>query len=162
MNGTTSGYYQKLLALRRLALEDGMRTNHVNVFVYGTLQPGEYYYSQYCAGNVVESCQAIAHGYLFDLPLGYPAMTAGDGIVKGFRLSFDDSTILDALDQLEDYSPDRPDAENEYRREQIKLFTPPGVFLGKAWAYLMTPEKISQLGGTYLPNGRWTKQRQNV
>lgn len=138
-------------------------TDHIlNIFVYGTLQPGEYYYPKYCAGKIIGSCQAIAHGNLYDLPLGYPAMIIGNGIVHGYRLSFNDISILNALDELEDYDPNRPDYENEYQREQVEIFTLSGNSLGVAWAYLMDSERVNHLGGRYLADGKWTKQHQTA
>jgi len=138
-----------------------MTQSNFNVFVYGTLQPGELYYSQYCAEKVVESCRAIARGQLFDLPAGYPAMTKGEGIVHGFLLSFNDISVLAALDELEDYHPERPDTENEYQRQCIEVLTPNHQPLGVAWAYLMSIEQATQLGGILIRNGKWSARRQN-
>ncbi len=72
----------------------------VQVFVYGTLKPGERNYQRYCAGKVVEAQRAFTLGRLFALPMGYPAMTTGADIVHGYLLTFADLAILDALDEL--------------------------------------------------------------
>ncbi|MGJ3250682.1 MAG: gamma-glutamylcyclotransferase family protein [Elainellaceae cyanobacterium] len=138
-----------------------MTQSNVSVFVYGTLQPGEFYYSQYCAETVVASCRAIAHGLLFDLPAGYPAMTKGEGIVRGFLLSFDDSSVLASLDELEEYHPERADTENEYQRQCVEVFTLNHQPLGFAWTYLMSIEQATQLGGILIPHGKWSAHRQN-
>lgn len=138
-----------------------MIQSSLNVFVYGTLQPGEFYYSQYCAEKVVTRCRAIAHGQLFDLPAGYPAMTKGEGIVHGFLLSFDDIGVLASLDELEDYHPERPDTENEYQRQRVEVFTLNHRPLGFAWTYLMSIEQATQLGGILIPHGKWSARRQN-
>ena len=66
----------------------------MKVFVYGTLKPGECNYRRYCEGKVVEALPAIARGQLFALPIGYPAMVAGEGIVCGFLLRFANCGIL--------------------------------------------------------------------
>ncbi len=128
----------------------------VRVFVYGTLKPGESNYQSYCAKKVVEVKKAIAKGQLFSLPLGYPAMTPGNSPVHGFLLSFSDAKILHQLDWLEDYVPQRPDAQNEYYRQQVEIYDTAFIPLGRAWAYLMTPEQVYTFGGVLLPDGWWS------
>ena len=133
----------------------------VKVFVYGTLKPGECNYEAYCAGHVAEVQQAVAHGELFDLPfdypaLDYPAMTQGDRPVYGYLLSFANASILSDLDELEDYSPDRSDDQNEYVRQEIEVFSLEEQPLGIAWVYLMSTERAIGMGGILLPDGKWT------
>lgn len=125
------------------------------VFVYGTLKPGGRYYPDYCEGRVVAQVEAIAHGTLYDLPLGYPAMTPGQGVVHGYVLTFYNQDALTALDTLEDYAPNRPALENEYVRQPIEVFRDRHHSLGWAWAYIMSIERVTALGGVYLQNGRW-------
>lgn len=127
----------------------------LKVFVYGTLKPGESNYQRYCTG-VMEVKQAIAFGQLFALPFGYPGMTPGNSLVRGFLLSFSNSEILNQLDWLEDYDPQRPIAENEYYRQLIETFNSAFEPLATAWAYLMTPEKVQACGGVLLPDGWWS------
>ncbi len=128
----------------------------VKVFVYGTLKPGECNYESYCVGQVVEVQPAVAHGELFDLPFDYPAMAQGDRSVHGYLLSFADVAILSDLDELEDYSPDRADVENEYVRQEVEVFSPEGQSLGTAWVYLMSAARAIGMGGVLLPDGKWT------
>lgn len=128
----------------------------VQVFVYGTLKPGECNYQRYCAGLVVETKSAIALGQLFSLPLGYPAMIPGNSPVHGFVLSFSTNDILHQLDWLEDYDPQRPATENEYNRQQISIYDTAINPLGTAWAYLMTWEQIQTHCGVLVPNGCWS------
>jgi gamma-glutamylcyclotransferase (GGCT)/AIG2-like uncharacterized protein YtfP len=125
------------------------------VFVYGTLKPGESNYRRYCDLRVLESCPAIAYGQLFALPVGYPAMTEGQSIVRGVVLTFEDSSILSKLDRLEDYHPNRHPDENEYQRLAIEVFNSDRQSLGKAWAYIMASEKVRSYGGILLPEGSW-------
>ena len=133
------------------------------VFVYGTLKPGECNYQTYCAPKVIEAQRAIALGLLFSLPLGYPAMTAGELPVQGFLLSFSDPAVLNRLDWLEGYDPHKPAAENEYNRQQIQTYSldsphPPISSpqpLDWAWVYLMTLEQVNRLGGVLLTNSCW-------
>jgi gamma-glutamylcyclotransferase (GGCT)/AIG2-like uncharacterized protein YtfP len=127
----------------------------MKVFVYGTLKPGECNYLRYCEGKIVDAYPAIARGRLFALSVGYPAMVAGEGNVYGFLLCFDDSTILDDLDELEDYHPGRDRAQNEYQRESIAIFDLNFKPVDTAWAYFMLPDRVRSLSGTWLPHGRW-------
>ena len=135
--------------------------NLLRVFVYGTLKPGEYYYDRYCAAKVVEAQAAFAYGQLFDLPLGYPAMTMGNFRVYGFVLSFADPDVLQELDELEDYAIDRPADQNEYVRVETETFSPDHQPLGSAWVYLMNLEQAKRSGGVLLPDGCWTSSKSN-
>ncbi|MEO0408712.1 MAG: gamma-glutamylcyclotransferase [Cyanobacteria bacterium P01_A01_bin.135] len=134
----------------------------ISVFVYGTLKPGGVNYPRYCAGALSQQ-PAIARGHLYDLPAGYPAMTAPTDTafaIYGYRLQFNDPAWLKMLDELEDYDPLRPRQENEYYRIQVPLVpTEPRVLglepLGTAWVYLMEPWRVQQMGGKLLPQGRW-------
>lgn len=130
--------------------------NTTNVFVYGTLKPGEVNYQHYCAGKVLEVKRAIAFGKLFALPLGYPAITKGESPVQGFLLSFPDWAILHELDVLEGFNPLAPVAQNEYHRQKIETYNLSFVPLGSAWVYLMTPEQINLLNGFLLADGWWS------
>ena len=128
----------------------------VKVFVYGTLKPGESNYAAYCAGQVTEVQAAFTSGELFDLPFDFPAMTVGDRPVYGYLLSFADPSILDELDELEDYRPERADCQNEYIRQELEIFSLEGQSLGNAWVYLMSVERAIGMGGVLLPDGKWT------
>jgi gamma-glutamylcyclotransferase (GGCT)/AIG2-like uncharacterized protein YtfP len=131
----------------------------IRVFVYGTLKPGECNYRRYCDGKIVNAEAAIAQGQLFHLSRrGYPAMTAGVGTVHGFVLSFADPTLLQILDKLEDYHPDRPREANEYHRQQIEAFNVAGESIGLVWVYLMEPQQIKLRGGEFLPEGVWSSR----
>ncbi|WP_199305659.1 gamma-glutamylcyclotransferase family protein [Pseudanabaena sp. FACHB-2040] len=127
-----------------------------HIFVYGTLKPGERYYELMCAPYVLEKRVAIAPGRLYDLPLGYPAMTLEEGWVTGMRLSFVDWAVLTRLDEFEDYYPNRPLEESEYQRVERTIFTPDQAPLGKAWVYVMQPLRVQSVGGVWLPNGCWS------
>lgn len=136
--------------------------DNLKIFVYGTLKPEETNYQRYCAGKVVEAKRAIAFGQLFDLPLGYPAMTIGDSPVQGFLLTFADPNVLSILDELEDYDPQRLPEENEYYRQQIDIYSPTGQALGLAWVYLMTSKQVQYLEGIPIPSGWWSGYVNNL
>lgn len=104
----------------------------------------------------MECFPAVANGLLYELPIGYPAMTNGKGHVHGFVLSFQNPKVLLELDKLEDYHPERLPEENEYQRQKIPTFGLDGQYLWTVWSYLMLPEKVKLLGGKLLSSGFWT------
>jgi len=130
----------------------------IRVFVYGTLKPGEANYQPYCAGKVTANRPACTIGQLFDLPLGYPAMTPGNGWVYGNLLEFDDGNVLAAIDALEGYDPQGPPQANDYLRLALQVYTPTGEPLGSAWGYMMSVEQAREWGGTLLRSGNWRAQ----
>jgi gamma-glutamylcyclotransferase (GGCT)/AIG2-like uncharacterized protein YtfP len=130
--------------------------SHLHVFVYGTLKPGAANFDRYCGNKVVTSHQAYINGDLYHLPrLGYPGAIHGTRQVHGFVLSFNNSAILQDLDELEDYDPQRQPAENDYTRELVTTYTPDAIPSISAWVYLMTSHQIRQFGGILLPDGWW-------
>ncbi|ARV58139.1 hypothetical protein BZZ01_05360 [Nostocales cyanobacterium HT-58-2] len=134
----------------------------LQIFVYGTLKPGEENYPAYCAGKVVNTTKAVVRGKLFALPMGYPAMTPGNSLVHGYILSFANLDVLTRLDDLEDYDPARSASENLYNRKQIQTYTLQGSSLGWAWVYLMTEELARKLEGVHLPDGMWSSYQDNI
>jgi gamma-glutamylcyclotransferase (GGCT)/AIG2-like uncharacterized protein YtfP len=134
----------------------------LRVFVYGTLKPGERWYAVYCEGKVSRAEAAIVQGQLYDLPLGYPAMTKGEGWVQGVLLTFggdvdSQQEILAELDDLEDYHPQGSLLENEYERSWIPVFNPAHQSLGYAWAYVMESQRVQERQGTILQSGFWNE-----
>ncbi len=126
----------------------------LSVFVYGTLKPGQANYG--CCGNHLLSTEAaMMRGQLFDLPVGYPAMTLGDQWVLGHRLIFPDEEILLILDELEDYSPHRPSDENEYQRVWVEMFSRQAQSLGNGWTYQMDIERVQRYQGRLVASGEW-------
>lgn len=121
----------------------------LQVFVYGTLKPGEANYQYYCAGKLLSEVPAYTKGRLFALPAGYPALTVGDDRVEGFLLSFIKEDALAALDQLEGYH------EGYYNRQKQSIYDLQHNLLGEAWLYLMTFSQIKALGGTLVLSGSW-------
>jgi gamma-glutamylcyclotransferase (GGCT)/AIG2-like uncharacterized protein YtfP len=133
------------------------------IFVYGTLKPGESNYPV-CASSVVAARPAIALGQLYALPFGYPAMTPGTTQIQGYILALANSGILAALDRLEQhdpiefqrYAPGQVWAENQYERTPIEVFDLDRGVQGTAWAYRMTVEQVHRIGGVLLPEGVWS------
>ncbi|MBS0017520.1 MAG: gamma-glutamylcyclotransferase [Arthrospira sp. SH-MAG29] len=127
----------------------------IDVFVYGSLKPGEFNYNRFCLGRTIEELPACALGELYSLSLGYPAMTTGTGWVSGVILSFTDPSLLADLDRLEDYQSDRPPEQNQYQRRRILTYTPDQKPLRETWAYFMYPQVVSSFQGVLIPTGHW-------
>lgn len=127
-----------------------------NVFVYGTLKPGEANYLSYCNGKVVSQIPVYTRGELYALPLGYPAMTSGTSKVYGVCLTFADSKVLDSLDRLEDYQERRVAELNEYYRSLTSTYDLENRFVARAWAYYMTRDRVLQYRGVKVTSGFWT------
>ena len=129
------------------------------VFVYGTLKPGEYNYQKYCQGKTIAEIPAYTIGELYHLAPGYPAITEGNRRVEGYLLSFAGDDILKSLDILEGYS-DRDASEcNDYNRQLIEVYSLSGEPLAQAWGYIMSKKNIAAFGGKILNCDRWSSQR---
>jgi gamma-glutamylcyclotransferase (GGCT)/AIG2-like uncharacterized protein YtfP len=131
------------------------RFSSLNVFVYGTLKPGEANYQYYCQGRIKSQLPVYTFGNLYALSVGYPAMTTGENKVKGILLTFDHPEILKSLDQLEGYQEKRAANLNEYYRQLIPLYSVDEQLVGEAWAYFMTLARVRELGGILVPSGWW-------
>ena len=138
------------------------------LFVYGTLQPGEVSY-HLCSKNLIEPpLPTIARGTLYALPLGYPAMAPGKGLVRGYTLTFENPAVLDILDryerlapvELEHYAPGQSLELSQYRRQEIAVTLRGGGEPIQVWAYTMTTEQVKRLGGIELKDGQWTRRKQ--
>jgi gamma-glutamylcyclotransferase (GGCT)/AIG2-like uncharacterized protein YtfP len=144
----------------------------INIFVYGTLQPGHRPYKTLCQKHPHTIESAIVYGELYHLPIGYPAIvTSSDRPIYGHQLRFHDPEILKILDDYEHHDPielqhhypqldaNRAITELAYDRQQIATFTPNGQPIGNSWIYSMTIAQIHQLQGQHLPQGQWPPQQ---
>lgn len=139
----------------------------VNVFVYGTLKPNEI--NHFVCADYVEECHpAIAHGLLYYLPFGYPAMIPTEaGLVQGYVLVFTNPRVLSVLDNFEQHDPEKfrvyaPGqilAANQYQRKLLQTYTPDHEPAWLAWSYVMTAEQIFCLNGIAAPNGCWSSEQ---
>lgn len=130
----------------------------IQVFVYGTLKPGESH-NFLCADHVIARQSAIVHAALYHLPLGYPAIVPGEGITYGALLTCRDTEILALLDDYEQHDPIAIapfGSGNDYKRQEIAVFDLNHLSIGKAWAYMMTHQTIARLNGVLIPNGIWS------
>jgi gamma-glutamylcyclotransferase (GGCT)/AIG2-like uncharacterized protein YtfP len=143
----------------------------INIFVYGTLQPGRRPYKTLCQKYPHEIEKAIVYGELYHLPIGYPAIVIGpQQLVYGHQLRFQDPAILQILDDYEQHDPielqhhypqldsHKAITELAYDRQLTLTFTPNGQPLEQSWAYTMTIAQIHHLQGQNLPQGHWPPQ----
>ena len=129
-----------------------------DIFVYGTLKPGEANYPLYCEAKIVSQLTVYTWGELYALPVGYPAMTPGNHQVYGFCLKFNDSSILQDLDRLEDYEERRSANLNEYYRALAPVYCLGDRLVGRAWAYYMNPERVVRYRGVKVTSGCWSSR----
>ena len=127
-----------------------------SLFVYGTLKPGERAFDEFCAPYLVSDQPALAIGRLYHLALGYPAMTLEPGWVQGMLLTFSSPDCLQAIDAFEEYYPDRPES-SEYQRDRHQIFNLQRQPLSTAWMYTMRRDRVTALGGHWLPQGYWSE-----
>jgi gamma-glutamylcyclotransferase (GGCT)/AIG2-like uncharacterized protein YtfP len=127
-----------------------------HVFVYGTLKPGGRAYRRFCEPSVLAMATARAPGRLYELSMGYPAMTLEAGWVQGMRLTFDDPEALKAMDEFEDYYPNHPE-DSEYQRICHTVYVGDSSNPFVAWVYTMEPQQIETLQGQWLPEGLWNE-----
>ncbi len=84
-------------------------------------------------------------------------MTLGEGKVEGVLLTFSDETVLEQLDRLEDYHHMRSPKENLYQRQKTLVYNFSEEPLGEVWSYIMSRDKVRQLGGVIISSGCWTQ-----
>ena len=130
----------------------------IQVFVYGTLKPGESNYSFYCEGKIIAEIPAYTWGQLYHFSVGYPGMTQGNHKVRGWLLSFKDQQILASLDALEDYQEHRLPELNEYNRRQVPIYSLAGDSLGNAWCYVMSLAKVREKKGILVTDSQWNSK----
>ena len=131
-------------------------TSILDVFVYGTLKPGEVNYPAYCEGKVTSQIPAYTWGDLYALSVGYPAMVEGNNKVQGVLLQLNNINTLKSLDQLEGYQEDRRSHLNEYNRQLVTVYRLDDRAIAQAWVYFMTLAKVRQYQGEKVTSGNWT------
>ena len=86
----------------------------INLFVYGTLMPGESNYRQ-IEHLVIDHIPGVIDGVLVDLG-AFPALIPGEGHVRGILLRLNERA-LEITDRIEGYQTNRKDCL--YFREKI-------------------------------------------
>ncbi|AUC61639.1 hypothetical protein AA637_11010 [Cyanobacterium sp. HL-69] len=127
----------------------------MNVFVYGTLKPQEVNYYLYCALKTIKEQKCWTHGDIYSLSLGYPAMIKSENKVKGYLLTFPDSSPLEKIDQLEGYQENREPHWNDYQREKVTVYDHNNNPIDQAWTYFMSQDKINFYKGILILSGEW-------
>ena len=89
---------------------------NINLFVYGTLKPGQSNFSR-VEGFVVNHQPATARGILIDLK-AFPAFIHGEGIVRGVLLTMQPQALT-ITDRIEGFVLNRK--SNHYEREEIEV-----------------------------------------
>ena len=103
----------------------------INLFVYGTLMPGESNYRQ-IEDYVIDHKPGVIEGVLVDLG-AFPALISGEGLVKGILLRLD-RKALEITDRIEGYREDQKHCL--YFREKIKVQADGDEREIEAWTYI--------------------------
>jgi gamma-glutamylcyclotransferase (GGCT)/AIG2-like uncharacterized protein YtfP len=112
-------------------------TQHIRLFVYGTLMPG-YGNHRQIERFVLRARPGRINGILVDLG-AFPALISGDGLVAGVLLEIDPSALA-ITDQIEGYAPNRSDCL--YLRKTVRV-TLDNETQVKAWTYeFAAPQRI--------------------
>lgn len=115
-----------------------MSDKTINLFVYGTLMPGEFNFDQ-IENYVIDHEPGTIDGVLVDCG-AYPALIPGEGIVKGCLLRIQGEAIA-ITDQIEGCKLDRK--RSLYHREKIPVLTEDHQLIA-AWTYLYAmPESLA-------------------
>jgi gamma-glutamylcyclotransferase (GGCT)/AIG2-like uncharacterized protein YtfP len=125
-----------------------------SVFVYGTLKPGERNFKVAERGGRF----TVQAGYIngFDLfhfePENYPGILPGDGVVRGFALTYEDiNYALSVMDELEGIDDTPP----LYRRVLTRILPSHDL----CWVYVYAnEERCHQASARLMPDGVWTPQ----
>jgi gamma-glutamylcyclotransferase (GGCT)/AIG2-like uncharacterized protein YtfP len=150
-----------------LLIKDGSGTwptiGPYDIFVYGTLIPGGFYWQQFVSAKATTTAPAMVRGHLFYLPhKGYPALVCAHDEsqvsspwVHGFLHRFERRTHVLALDALEGYSPENKPTDNEYQRCFVHAFDSNKEPLGPVWTYEMSIEQVNRDQGKLIADGKW-------
>ena len=104
-----------------------------DLFVYGTLLPGERRHPQLPSHD--DLGPATARGRLFDTGRGYPAMVEGTGTVRGRRVRLHDpQSALPVLDAIEGFEGYDERSHSLYHRRLVPVESLDAA--GPAWTYL--------------------------
>ncbi len=137
-----------------------MSSSTLNVFVYGTLQPGGRFHDEFCSAYQYRASRAWTRGRLYNFPeRGFPAAVEDPAQqVYGHLLSFKTTSpeLLDSLDALEGYYPDRRKADNFYYRLEVDVYIEDATTPIIAWCYFMPAANIHLYRGEEVPSGRWS------
>lgn len=135
--------------------------NHLPLFVYGTLRPGELNYRHLLAGCTVRETPARITGRLYQVrDEDYPYVIEGTGVVLGEIIEIRPdlyNATLRTIDDLEDYWPE-DEAASLYLRRPIEAFFENGQSL-TAWVYLWNS---SERSGIFLPHGDFRRRPESV
>lgn len=135
-----------------------MNEDHLPVFVYGTLRPGEKNYPLFLQGKTRRETPAFAEGRLFFVrDGGYPYVLPGDGRVAGDLMELTPATYdatLSGLDRLEDYHP-QEEAGSLYLRRSCSVTVASGR-RRMAWIYFWNGPAEA---GDRIPSGDFRRRR---
>ena len=131
-----------------------------HVFIYGTLQPGQRNWPILAPYAQTWTPATIWGFELWDLPEGYPAITPGEGVVRGLAVELKDGNALDALDALDALEGHRAgDPTSLYLRRLLQVVldgqAPPRTL--RAYTYTIHPSRREHMRqrAARVHGGQW-------
>lgn len=123
------------------------------LFVYGSLMRNEenHHFLKEMKAKFVTKGEV--KGKLYDLGVGFPALTEEEGYVYGELYEIDEASIS-LLDQLEGYDSEREEDSLYVRKKVvIRSFSKQNY---QAEVYYMSQKKLKEFFAVYLEGGRWS------
>lgn len=120
------------------------------LFVYGTLMKDCSNHELIRGSKFI--AKAVAKGKLYDLNVGFPAMTDEEGEVLGEVYDVDDSRF-DDVDELEGYYPDN-EGDSLYLRREIEVTTLKKEKFA-VQTYVMPQRSLRRFSAEWLDGGMW-------
>ena len=125
---------------------------YFNVFVYGTLKPGQSnYYSMGLNKMNLEEIKGYVYGKLLDIG-GLPGLTEGNNKIYGCLFKKVSLTLLRNFDLLEGYKF-AGNPTNFYNRKPIKVFTENNEYLCEAEVYFINKSYVDK--SEEIKDGIW-------
>lgn len=127
----------------------------INLFVYGTLLPGNHMYDSLFSGLDVKQLDGVVNGTLYSVNGAFPGLVEGSNDVEGkmYQVTGSQREIFELLNGLHGY--ESAIGKNPlYRFEELEVRTNEGEY--KAYAYIFNR---STEGLTEIKSGSWLKPK---
>lgn len=138
-------------------------SNALNVFVYGTLRPGDCNYGIFISDYAHSYVDAKADGHALYPGAGYPYMLAEDGsTTRGTLVTFTNPdefvSVIVGLDYLEGFHGPGS-ARNHYDRKIIDVVTEDGTTVSNVYTYIASRHTSKRVREVLTPvaHGDWLR-----
>lgn len=114
--------------------------NSQMLFIYGSMAEGMVHFDK-IKDFIVSAVPAVAHGAIYRLKVGFPAMTLdGSDLIHGNLVEIKSSELLwHLLDSFYGYNPQDP-SKSLYHREAVNVLANDKISV--AWVYVLPKDQI--------------------